>query len=325
MMRGVRSILWLIALCVVAATSASVQAQAYPTRPVRLVVGFTPGGGVDINARLLGSKLSELLGQSVIVDNRPGAGTNIANELVAKSAPDGHTLLVASPAVAINMALYKNLPYDTLRDFVAVSIFSESPNILVVNSSSPAKSMSELIALARAKPGILNYSSAGTGTTQHLAGELLKLRTGTNIVHVPYKGSAPSLTALIAGDVDLSFANVPAILQHVKSGRLRPLASTGTRRSELMPDVPTMQEVGLTGVEMTVWYGVLAPAATPRDIVNKLSEAINKAARSPDIKQRLLDQGAEPVGNTPSEFDKILREEVAKWSEVIRTSGIQVE
>ncbi len=323
-MTGIRSILWLIALCFTA-DSALAQAQAYPTKPVRLIVGFTPGGGVDINARLLASKLSELLGQSVIVDNRPGAGTNIANELVAKSAPDGYTLLMSSPAIAINMALYKNLSYDTLRDFVAVSIFSESPNILVVNSSSPAKSMSELIALARAKPGVLNYSSAGTGTTQHLAGELLKLRTGTSIVHVPYKGSAPSLTALIAGDVDLSFANVPAILQHVKSGRLRPLASTGTRRSELMPDVPTMQEVGLTGVEMTVWYGVLAPAATPRDIVNTLSEAIAKAARSPDIKQRLLDQGAEPVGSTPVEFDKILHEEVAKWSEVIRTSGIQVE
>jgi len=319
---GIRSILCLIVLCI-AAGSSSVQAQAYPTRPVRFVVGFTPGGGVDINARLLASKLSELLGQQVIVDNRPGAVTNIANELVAKAAPDGYTLLVASPAVAINAALYKNLPYDTLRDFVAVSIFSESPNILVVNSSSPAKSMSELIALARAKPGVLNYSSAGTGTTQHLAGELLKLRTGTNIVHVPYKGSAPSLTALIAGDVDLTFANVPAILQHVKSGRLRPLASTGTRRSELMPDVPTMQEAGLTGLEVTVWYGVLAPAATPRDVVKTLSETIVKATRSPDIRQRLLDQGAEPVGSTSAEFDKILREEVAKWVEVIRASGIR--
>jgi tripartite-type tricarboxylate transporter receptor subunit TctC len=242
---------------------------------------------------------------------------------VAKSAPDGYTLLVNSPAVAINMALYKNLPYDTLRDFAAVSIFSESPNILVVNASSSATTLNELVALARAKPGVLNYSSAGTGTTQNLAGELFKLRTGTNIVHVPYKGTAPSLTALIAGDVDLTFANVPAIHQHVKSGRLRPLASTGARRSELMPDVPTMQEAGLKGVEVTVWYGVLAPAATPRDIVNTLSEAIVKATRSPDIRQRLLDQGAEPVGSTPAEFDKILREEVAKWVDVIRASGIR--
>ena len=322
-MLAIRNVLWVSALCL-AATSASVQAQAFPSRPMRLVVGFTPGGGVDINARLLAAKLSELLGQPVIVDNRPGAGTNIANEYVAKAAPDGYTLLMGTPALAINMSLYKNLSYDTLRDFVAVSMFSQSPNILVVNSSSPAKSMSELIALARAKPGVLNYSSAGAGTTQHLAGELLKLRTGTNIVHVPYKGSAPSLTALIAGEVDLSFANVPAILQHVKSGRLRPLASTGSRRSELMPDVPTMQEAGL-GVEATVWYGVFAPAATPRAVVNALSDAIVQAARSPDIKQRLVDQGAEPVGDAPAEFDRILRKEVAKWGEVIRISGIQVE
>jgi len=321
---GIRGVLCLIALCI-AATGASVQAQTYPTRPVRLVVGFTPGGGVDINARLLASKLSELLGQQVIVDNRPGAGTNIANELVAKSVPDGYTLLVNSPAVAINMALYKDLPYDTLRDFAAVSVFSESPNILVVNASSSVKSVNELVALARAKPGVLNYSSAGSGTTQNLAGELFKLRTGTNIVHVPYKGTAPSLTALIAGDVDLTFANVPAIIQHVKSGRLRPLASTGVKRSQLMPDVPTMQEAGLNGVEVTVWYGVLAPAATPREIINTLSEAIINATRSPDIRQRLLDQGAEPVGNTPAEFDKVLRDEVAKWTEVIRASGIRAE
>jgi tripartite-type tricarboxylate transporter receptor subunit TctC len=322
-MLAIRNVLWVSALCL-AATSASVQAQAFPSRPMRLVVGFTPGGGVDINARLLAAKLSELLGQPVIVDNRPGAGTNIANEYVAKAAPDGYTLLMGTPALAINMSLYKNLSYDTLRDFVAVSMFSQSPNILVVNSSSPAKSMSELIALARAKPGVLNYSSAGAGTTQHLAGELLKLRTGTNIVHVPYKGSAPSLTALIAGEVDLSFANVPAILQHVKSGRLRPLASTGTLRSELMPGVPTMLEAGL-GVEATVWYGVFAPAATPRAVVSMLADAIVQAARSPDIKQRLVDQGAEPVGDAPADFDRILRNDVAKWGEVIRTSGIQVE
>ena len=322
-MLALRSTPWVMALCL-AATGASVQAQTYPTRPIRLVVGFTPGGGVDINARMLAAKLSEQLGQPVVIDNRPGAGTNIGNEYVARAAPDGYTLLMGTPALAINMALYKNLAYDTLRDLVAVSMFSQSPNILVVNSSSPAHSLSELIALARAKPGVLNYSSAGSGTTQHLAGELLKLRTGTNIVHVPYKGSAPSLTALIAGEVDLSFANIPAILQHVKSGRLRPLASTGSRRSELMPDVPTLQEAGLD-VEATVWYGVLAPAATPRAVVNTLSDAIVQATRSPDIKQRLVDQGAEPVGDSPAEFDRILRKEVLKWGEVVRTSGIQVE
>jgi tripartite-type tricarboxylate transporter receptor subunit TctC len=299
-------------------------AQPYPTKPIRLVVGFPPGGGVDINARLLAPKLTEFLGQPVIVENRPGAGTNIANELVARSAPDGYTLLINTPAVAINMALYRKLPYDTLRDLAAVSIFSEAPNILVVHNGVAARDVQALVALARAKPGTLNYSSAGSGTTQHLAGELLKLRTGTDIVHVPYKGSAPSLTSLVAGEVDMSFANIPAIFQHIKAGRLRPLASTGAKRAELMPDVPTMKEAGID-VEVTVWYAVLAPAATPKEIVGTLANAIAKAARSPDIRQRLLDQGAEPVGSTSQEFDRVLRAEVAKWQEVIGAAGIRAD
>ena len=322
-MLQLRGRLWIVAAAL-ALSGASALAQTYPSKPIRIVVGFTPGGGVDINARLLAPKLSEFLGQPVIVENRPGAGTNIANELVAKAAPDGYTLLINTPAVAINMALYRKLPYDTLRDLVAVSIFSEAPNILVVHNGVPARDVSEFVALARAKPGTLNYSSAGSGTTQHLAGELLKLRTGTDIVHVPYKGTAPSLTSLVAGEVDMSFANIPAILQHVKAGRLRPLASTGTKRAELMPDVPTMKEAGVD-VEVTVWYAVLAPAATPREIVGTLAGAIMKAARSPDIRQRLLDQGAEPVGSTPEEFDRVLRAEVAKWQEVIGAAGIRAD
>jgi tripartite-type tricarboxylate transporter receptor subunit TctC len=300
-------------------------AQTYPTKVIRIVIGFTPGGGVDINARLLAPKLQEYLGQQVIVDNRPGAGTNIANELVAKSAPDGYTLLMNTAAVAINMSLYKKVPYDALRDFAAVSLFSQSPNILVVHSSIPVKSVKELIALAKSKPGGLNYSSAGSGTTQHLAGELFKLRTKSDIVHVPYKGSAPSLTALIGGEVSLSFANIPAIHAHVKSGRLRPLANLGPKRSDVMPDVPTMKEAGVNGVEVVVWYGVLAPSATPRDIVNKLADAIGRAARSPDMRQRLIDQGAEPVGSTPEEFSKVLKEEVVKWAEVIKVSGARAD
>ncbi len=308
-----------------AAPAASALAQAYPSKPIRLVVGFTPGGGVDINARLLGPKLTEYMGQQVIVDNRPGAGTNIANEFVAKSAPDGYTLLINTAAVAINMALYKKVPFDTLRDFAPISVFSQSPNILVVHSSVPVKSVKELVALAKAKPGALNYSSAGSGTTQHLAAELFKLRSGVNIVHVPYKGSAPSLTALIGGEVSLTFANIPAIYQHVKSGRLRPLASAGPKRSELMPGVPIMAEAGVKGVEVVVWYGVLAPAATPKDIVNTLAANIRKAAFSPDTKQKLVDQGAEPVGSTPEEFGKLLREEVTKWAEVVKASGAKAD
>lgn len=300
-------------------------AQTYPGKPIRLVVGFTPGGGVDINARLLAPKLTEYLGQQVIVENRPGAGTNIANEFVAKSAPDGYTLLINTAAVAINMSLYKKVPFDTLRDFAAVSVFSMSPNILVVHASVPVRNVKELIALARSKPGALNFSSAGSGTTQHLSGELFKVRTKTNIVHIPFKGSAPSMTALISGEVDLSYANIPAIHSHVKSGRLRPIANLGPRRSDQLPNVPTMKEAGVSGVEVVVWYGVLAPAKTPRDIINTLSGAIIKATRAPDIKQRLLDQGAEPLGNTPEEFSKLLREEVEKWAEVVKVSGAKVD
>jgi len=323
-MRGKPGIARLLALAL-AVHGVAALAQPFPSRPVRLVVGFTPGGGVDINARLLASKLTEFLGQSVIVENRPGAGTNIANELVAKSAPDGYTLLFNSPAVAINMSLYKNPPYDALRDFAGVSVFSESTNILVVPASLPARSLQELVALARERPGALNYSSAGAGSTQHLAGELFKLRTGTSIVHVPYKGSAPSITALLSGDVQLSFIKPVAVGQHVKSGRLRALAVAGARRTELMPEVPTMKEAGVEGVEVPLWFGMLAPAATPRDAVHLLAAAVAKAANSPDTRKRLLEQGAEPVGNTPEQFDRQLREEVARWAEVVKVSGARAE
>ena len=295
-------------------------AQTYPARPVKIVVGFTPGGGVDINARLLASKLTELFGQQVVVENKPGAGTNIANEFVARSAPDGYTLLMNTAAVAINMSLYRNPGFDTLRDFTGVSIFSSSPNILVVNAQVPVRSVAELLAQARAAPGKLNYSSAGAGTTQHLSGELFKTLTKTDIVHVPYKGTAPALTALIAGEVQLSYANIPAIHAHVKSGRLRPLAATSAKRAELMPEVPTLKESGVD-MDVSVWYGVLAPSATPPEIIAKLAGAISKAAHSPDIRQKLVDQGAEPLGNTPEEFNRMLKQEVATWAAVVKASG----
>src|SRR5258705_6806514 len=223
---------------------AAAVAQSYPSRQPGLMVGFPPGGGVDLNARVLASKLSELLPQQVIVETRPGAGTNIANEYVAKSAPDGYTLLFNSPAVVINMSLYRNPPYDALRDFAGVSVFSESTNILVVPASLPARSAKELVALARERPGALNYSSAGAGSTQHLAAELFKLRSGTSIVHVPYQGSAPSIAALIAAEVQLSFVNPVAIGQFVKTGRLRPLGVASAKRTALLPELPTMKEAG---------------------------------------------------------------------------------
>jgi tripartite-type tricarboxylate transporter receptor subunit TctC len=303
---------------------AAALAQPYPARPVRMLVGFPPGGGTDILARMLAPKLSEQLGQPFVVENRPGATTNIASDLVAKSAPDGYTLLFTTSSLAINASLYKNLTYDALRDFVPISVFAESPNLLVAHSSAGA-SVQQLLAQAQAKPGSMNYSSAGSGTSQHLAGELFKARTKSYIVHIPYKGTAASLTAVIAGEVHFSFANVPAILGHVRSGRLRALAVLAPKRSDLMPEVPTMKEAGVEGVEVPVWYALLGPSALPREIVKTLGDATMRAARAPDLRQKLVEQGAEPIGNTSEEFAKLLREEVAKWAEIVRISGAKPE
>jgi tripartite-type tricarboxylate transporter receptor subunit TctC len=309
-------------LCFFAGAAA---AQGYPSRTVRIVVGFAPGGGVDISARLLASKLSEYLGQQFVVENKPGAGTNIAAVEVAKSAPDGYTLFMNSPAVVINMALYAKPPYDLQRDFTGVSIFAATTNLLVVPASLEAKSAQDLVRMAKENPGALNYSSAGPGTTQHLAGELFKLRTGTNIVHVPYKGSGPSMTALLASEVQLSFINPVAVGGHVKAGKLRALAVTDAKRTELMPDVPTMKEAGIDGVEVSLWYALLAPGATPRAIVDQLSSAVTRATQDPGVREHLRKQGAEPVGNSAAEFNAYLREEFARWSEVVKVSGARVE
>jgi len=299
-------------------------AQTYPVRPVRVLVGFPPGGGTDIMARFLAPKLAEYLGQPFVVENRPGATTNIASDMVAKAAPDGHTLLFTTSALAINMSLYKNLTFDALRDFAPVSVFADSPNLLVAHQSAGA-SVKELLARARAKPDSMNYSSAGAGTSQHLAGELFKARTGVKIQHIPYKGTAASLTAVIAGEVQFSFANVPAILGHVKNGRLRALAVLAPKRSALMPEVPTMEEAGVAGVVVPVWYALLAPAATPREVVKVLSDATVRAARSPELRQKLVEQGAEPVGNSPEEFARMLKSEVARWAEIVKISGAKPE
>jgi tripartite-type tricarboxylate transporter receptor subunit TctC len=302
----------------------SAGAQTYPARSVRMLVGFPPGGGTDIMARVLAPQLQQQLGQPFVVENRPGATTNIASDLAAKAAPDGYTLLFTTSALAINMSLYKNLSFDALRDFTPVSVFAESPNLLVAHSSAGG-SVKELVAQAKAKPDAMNYSSAGAGTSQHMAGELFKVRTGSSITHVPYKGTAASLTAVIAGEVHFSFANVPAIIGHVRNGRLRALAVAGPKRSDLMPDVPTMQEAGVSGVEVPVWYALLGPANLPREIVKTLNEATVRAARSPDLRQKLAEQGAEAVGNSPEEFGKLLREEVTKWAEIVRVSGAKAE
>jgi tripartite-type tricarboxylate transporter receptor subunit TctC len=313
----------LVAACL-AFVSFSAASQGYPSRPVRVVVGFAPGGGVDISARLLAPKLSEYLGQQFVVENKPGAGTNIAAAEVASSASDGYTLFMNSPAVVINTALYSKPPYQ-LSDFTGVSIFSSTTNLLVVPASFEAKTVQDLIRIAKQKPGALNYASAGQGTTQHLAAELFKLRTGTNIVHVPYKGSGPSMAALLAGDVQLSFINPVAVGAHVQGGRLRALAATDSKRSELMPDVPTMKEAGVEGVEVSLWYALLAPAATPREVVNTLAGAVARATRDPATREQLRKQGADPVGNTPDQFNAYLREELARWAEVVKVSGARVD
>jgi tripartite-type tricarboxylate transporter receptor subunit TctC len=309
-------------LCFFATAAA---AQGYPSRAVRIVVGFAPGGGVDISARLLASKLSEYLGQQFVVENKPGAGTNIAAVEVARSAPDGYTLFMNSPAVVINMALYAKPPYDLQRDFTGVSVFSKTTNLLVVPAAFEAKTVQELVKIAKEKPGSLNYASAGQGTTQHLAAELFKLRTGTRIVHIPYKGSGPSMSALLAGEVQLSFINPVAVGGHVKAGKLRALAVTDDKRTELLPEVPTMKEAGIEGVEVSLWYALLAPGATPRAIVDQLSAATARATQDSGIREQLRKQGAEPVGNSAAEFNAYLREEYARWSEVVKVSGAKVE
>jgi tripartite-type tricarboxylate transporter receptor subunit TctC len=325
-MRVIRVPAALCAICVTGAPGISglALAQNYPVKPVRLVIGFPPGGGIDIMARILAPKMVEAFGQQVIVESRPGASTNIAMDYVVKSPPDGYTLLMNAPPVAINMSLYKNLPFDTVRDLAAVSVFSSTPNVLTVHPSLPARNVKELIALARAKPGALNFSSGSNGTTQHLSGELFKLRTKTSMTHVPYRGSSPSLTALVGGEVELTIANIPSVLEFIKAGRLRPLATTTAARTALMPQVPTMRESGVDMI-VNVTYSVHAPAATPRDIVNKLADTVIRAGRSPDIRQRLLDLGAEPVGYTSEEATKWLREEVALWAVVVKASGAVVD
>lgn len=299
-------------------------AQTYPVKPIRIVSGFAPGGGVDIMARLLSPKLVESLGQQIIIESRPGAGTNIAIEHIVKSAPDGYTLLLSSPPVAINMSLYKKLSFDTTRDLTAIAVIAQTPNLLIVHPSVPVRNVKELIALARAKPGALNYSYGGSGTTQHLSGELLKLRTGIRMLSVPYKGTLPSLTALLGGEVELTIANIPSVIEFVKAGRLRPLASTTVQRTALLPNVPTMKESGVDMV-VVVWYTLHAPSATPREIVYRIADAVVKATQAAEVKQRLTDMGAEPVGYMPEEAAKFLRDEVALWAAVVKASGAQAD
>lgn len=300
-------------------------AQSYPSRPIRLIAPSSPGSGVDIVARIVGQKLSENLKQQVVIDNRAGAGANLGAEIAAKATPDGYTLFMGTPAHAINTSLYRRLNYDIVKDFSPISLVTSGQYVLVVHPSLPARNVKELIALARARPGQLNYASAGNGNATHLAAELFKSLTKLNVVHVPYKGTGPALTDLIGGQVQLMFANLTAGLPHIKSGKLRALAATGTTRSPAAPDIPTMIESGVPGYTVTSWYGVLAPAATSQEIINRLNGEIARVMRSPDMKNRLAGEGAEPVSSTPAEFAAFIKTEIAKWGKVIRGAGISIE
>lgn len=300
----------------------SVEAQGYPSKPVRFVVPFAPGGPTDIFARAISSKLTDALGQPVVVDNRGGAGGNIGTELAARAAPDGYTLLLGTVGThAINPSLYARVGFDPIKDFAPITLIADTPTLLAVHPSIPAKSVRELVALAKTRPGQLSYASAGNGSSNHLAGVLLCMMAGIDMVHIPYKGSGPALIDVIAGQVPVMFNNPASIMPHLKAGRLRAIAVSSAERSPLLPALPTLAESGVPGFEVRSWHGAFAPAATPRDIVNRLNADIVQALRQPDIKERFASQGVELVGNKPEEFAAFLQKEHAKWSKVVKASG----
>jgi len=299
--------------------------QTYPARAVRLVVPSSPGGGSDITARIIAPRLSEYLRQQVIVDNRAGAGTMIGGELVARAAPDGYTLLLGSTPMAINPAMYKKVSYDALRDFVPITQIVSVPNLLIAHPSLPVKTVQDLIALAKSRPGQLTFASAGAGTSPHLSMELFLGMTGLNMIHVPYKGAGPGVVDVIAGHVALMTPTIISALGYVRGGRLRALGVTSAKRAAGAPEIPTIAEAGVPGYEATQWFGVLAPAGTPRDIVNLIQSEIGRVLQQPDMKTRLSTDGAEPVGSTPDEFAAFIRTETAKWAKVVRNAGVSAD
>ena len=303
----------------------SAQSGAYPTKPVRIVIGLAPGGATDIVARAIAHKLTERLGQSFIVDNRAGAAGSIAAALVAKAPADGYTLLLVSSSYAINPGLYDDLPFDPVRDLKAISLIAEAPFLLVVSPALPAGTVGELIALAKARPGALNYSSGGNGSSGHLAGELFRNLTGVTLTHVPYKGAGPATVDVIAGQIQLTFASVVSALPHVKAGRLRALGVTSEKRSPALPQLPTLGEGGVKGYRVVTWYGALAPAGTSDAIIGRLSAEFAQTVKRPDMRERMAGEGAEPIGSTPAQFAGFLDGEIRTWRKVIRESGIRGE
>jgi tripartite-type tricarboxylate transporter receptor subunit TctC len=306
--------------------TASVHAQNYPTKPIRLICPFPPGGAVDIASRAIAQELSKTLGQSVVVENKPGAGGNIGGAEAARSAPDGYTLFMTTSGInAINPALYAKMPFDPNKDLAPVSALVSLSNVLVVHPSVKANSVADVIALAKAQPGMLNYASSGSGTSIHMSGEMFKYLTKTDITHIPYKGSAPAISDLLGGQVMMMFDNIPSALQHIKAGKLRALATTGGKRDPTLPDLPTIAEAGVPGYESGVWFGLTVPAGTPKDIVAKLAAESIKGTKSPEFVKRMTDLGYVIVGSTPEQMAEMSKAEMTRWEPIVKASGARAE
>jgi tripartite-type tricarboxylate transporter receptor subunit TctC len=300
-------------------------AQNYPARPLRLVVAFAPGGSVDVIARLVGQKLGDSLGQQVVIDNRPGAGGNLSAEIVARAAPDGYTVYICSASLVANPSLYRKVPYDPIKDFAPVTLLASAQSVLVAHPGFPAKSVKELVALAKKAPGKINYASPGNGSSGHLTMELFKTMAGVDLVHIPYKVMSQLQSDVIAGQVPIAFSTIPGALPHIQAGRMSALAVSGARRSAVLPNVPTVAEAGVPGYEATTWYPILAPADTPRTIVEKLNAELNGIVRAPDMKERLQAMGVDAIGSTPDELAAHIKSELRKWAKVVQLSGARVD
>ena len=308
-----------------ALASAAACAQNYPVRIVRIVVPYAPGGNTDFTARVIATRLTDVFGQQVVVENRAGGATNIGSELVAKAPPDGYTILMGGASNAINMSLYQKLPYDTLRDFAPVSLCVKGANVLAVHPSVPVKNVKELIALAKTKPGKLNYASSGLGSSNQMAGELFKLMAGVNIVHVPYKGNSPALTDTIGGQVEMIFSGVPLLVPHIQAGRIRAIGIGSLKRFPALPAVPTIDESGLKGYEATTWFGLMAPIKVPKEIVSRLNAEVGKILASADVRDRFINEGVEPIGGTTEFFGAFIRDEIAKYAKVVKAANLKGE
>jgi tripartite-type tricarboxylate transporter receptor subunit TctC len=313
-----------LVLCSIFVGAAGAQ-EAYPSRPLKFILPFPPGGGTDILGRVIAERLSASLGQPVVTENRGGAGGNVGAEAAAHSAPDGYTIVLVAPSLAISPSLYSKLNYDPVKDLAPIGLVATVPNVMITNPAVEAKNLQEFIALARSRPGAMNYGSGGAGTSNHLAGELFNIVTGAKLVHVPYKGVNLAMQGVLAGEIQLVFIGIPAALPHIKAGKLRPLALVAPQRSPALPEVPTVAEAGLKDFEVTTWYGIMTPAGTPRPIVSRLNAELVKIMHTPEVKERLAGMATDPLTSTPEEFAAYLKQEIAKWGDVVRKANLKAD